>query len=144
MTRNETKRWLNRAFRKNLMVKQLEDKLHEAEARATKTTTELTGMPGSPSKDPHKFEAAAILAAQITEILEEEDKIAAEVLNAIKLLDDERERAVLMARYLNFKPWPQISSELGYAPVTDSDGVFRLHRKALDSLGKILEGNKIA
>lgn len=136
-----TKQWLSRPFKSRFLRRELEQAKENAEARATKITAELTGMPGSPSKDPHKFESAAILAAQIDEMIEKEICAKSEVAKAIDLLEDGREKTLLIARYVNYKQWDVIAEEMEYQPLDTSDGVFRLHRKALDSISNILEEN---
>lgn len=141
MTRTKTERWLNRPFKSRYKIAALDKAKRNAEDRATKITTELTGMPGSQSKDPHKFEGVAILSAQLAEMIDYECKVSAEVLNVINMVEDEREQTVLINRYINYEKWEQIASEMGYQPTDTSDGVYRLHRKALDSVGKILDEN---
>jgi len=128
-----TKRWLNRARTIQLEIDELSQAKLNAWENATKTTTQLSGMPGSASKDPHKFEKFAVLEGNLSLLIEQKAEALDELIQTINSVEDDKLRILLVARYVNCKPWDDVRLALNYeTPVLESDAIFRLHRKALD------------
>lgn len=98
----------------------------------TGTSTPITGIPRASSPDNHKFEATMArildLETELKELEKEQDKAVAEVTSVIKSINNPSCEDVLTARYLEFKDWTTIASELHYC----KDWVFRLHKKGLN------------
>lgn len=124
--------WLRKARFLDREIAELSEAKITAWEQATKITAMLSGMPGAASKDPHKLDKFVALPGNISELLEKRAEIRKEILTAIDKLEDAGQRAVLIARYINNKPWQAIAIDMGLSAETDT--VFRIHRKALDEL----------
>lgn len=132
--------WLSKARNIQLEISELSQAKYNAWELATKTTTELSGMPGSVSKNPHKFEKFAELDGNLALLLDSKADALNELFRAINVVDDGKLRVLLISRYINCKQWDDVCLALGYDSITSDSGyVFRLHRKALDA---VYEKNK--
>lgn len=74
---------------------------------------------------------AALVAGYVSEL----EAHAAEVRAVIEQVSDERERAVLVHRYLNGETWEAIADTMCYCTVN----LHRIHRHALESVRDILD-----
>lgn len=74
---------------------------------------------------------AALVSGYVSEL----EAHAAEVRAVIEQVSDERERAVLVHRYLNGETWERIADKMCYCTVN----LHRIHRHALESVKAILE-----
>lgn len=72
-------------------------------------------------------------SALIDEITSRINQTLAEMLEAIDLVPDERQRLVLTMRYIDCASWNKIAASLGYEPRQ----VFRLHGEGLEAIRKI-------
>lgn len=98
------------------------------------TGAPLSGMPGG-GKDP---DAIGRTIAKIDELERRIDAYVDELVarrqeafDRIRLLPDLAEQDVLIARYIQLKPWRQIAQEMHY----EERQVYRLHGNALKSFG---------
>lgn len=102
---------------------------------ATKATSTLSDMPGSPTRNTHRMEDIIIkilmLENEINADIDSLVDLKDEILSVIKAVDDEECRLLLGKRYLNFEQWEDIAVEM----CTGVKNIYRLHEKAL---GKIV------
>ncbi len=94
----------------------------------------MSDMPKTVSPEPNKIENAVCkiitLEQEIRETQEEYDALVLSMQNCIQNVDNEDARDLLTKRYIDFKPWQAIASELGYSRAH----TFRLHNKAMSFL----------
>jgi len=103
-------------------------------AIAEKTTSTISEVPASGSRDPHKFDGTIAKIIDLTEsigreldsLIETEKHIAL----TIEQIKDTDCQYVLSQRYLSFKTWPEIADSMNYG----LDNVYRIHRKALSQV----------
>lgn len=113
---------------------QINSKIQQVESLhglATKATSTLSDMPGSPTTNTHRMEEIIIkilmLENEINEDINTLVDLKNEILGVIKAVDDEELRIVLEKRYLNYEPWNDIADDL----CVGVDSVYKLHQKAL-------------
>ena len=98
---------------------------------ATKATSTLSDMPGSPTRNTHRMEDIIIkilmLENEINADIDHLVDLKDEILSVIKAVDDEECRLLLEKRYLCFLHWEQIAVDMNYG----IDNIFKLHKKAL-------------
>lgn len=101
---------------------------------AIKATSTMSDMPGSPNRNIHRMEDVIVkivdIKAEIHADMLELVDLKKEIMDSIKGVADPELQLILELRYLNYMSWEQIAAELGFG----IDNVFRLHRKALESL----------
>lgn len=101
---------------------------------ATKATSTLSDMPGSPTRNTHRMEDIIIkilmLENEINADIDNLVDLKDEILSVIKAVDDEECRLLLEKRYLNFEQWEDIAAEM----CTGVKNIYRLHDKALKML----------
>jgi DNA-directed RNA polymerase specialized sigma subunit len=113
---------------------QINSKIQQVESLhglATKATSTLSDMPGSPTRNTHRMEDIIIkilmLENEINEDIAKLVDLKNEILGVIKAVDDEELRIVLEKRYLNYEQWSDIADDL----CLGVDSVYKLHQKAL-------------
>lgn len=111
------------------------EQLRELEAVITRITPYLgQGVQVVRGPNPHKLEQSVeqleALRGQLAQKLDAAAKAQARVVVAIELLEDERTRQMMRARYLLNKTWPDISRMLD----TDERWLRRQHERALKCL----------
>lgn len=101
---------------------------------ATKATSTLSDLPGSPTRNTHRMEDIIIkilmLENEINADIDHLVDLKDEILSVIKAVDDEECRLPLEKRYLNFEQWEGIATEM----CTGVKNIYRLHDKALKTL----------
>ena len=137
-----TKEWLSRGWRIDREIRELEQAQVEALALATRTTASTDGERVDGGGDNSSERAmvsyadkAAEYAALIDEKIRELVSIKLEIIRAVGRVDDPTLRALLEARYINFKRWEQIALDIGYSYMQTC----RLHGKALEELRHVIE-----
>ncbi len=106
---------------------------------ATKATSTISDMPGSPNRNICKMENAIVkitdLENEINEDIHELVSLKADITHMIKRVSDRQERTILEKRYLCFATWEQISVDMDYS----IQHTFRLHDKALKEIDGFLK-----
>lgn len=106
---------------------------------ATKATTTISDMPGSPNRNIHKMENAIVkivdLEDEINSDINELVSLKANITHMIKRVTNRQERTILEKRYLCFDTWEQISVDMNYS----IQHTFRLHDKALREIDEFLK-----
>jgi RNA polymerase sigma factor (sigma-70 family) len=113
-------------------VQQLEDRLQELEAAATRITTRMSHTPkGSGNTDK--------IGGIVAEIVDVQDKINSKLQNAYNIMAKieqaaarlpEREAYLIRARYIECKTWEQIAVDMHYS----WRQVHNIHARALKTL----------
>lgn len=143
MTIEETKEWLRRAWYIDIRINSMLRDYWAERDRLTKVTASLTGMPGSPSKDPHKMENGMDKLAEIGERIDrkvyELRTAKEEIRDAIISLDDPRQQEILSLYYLTdengrHKTFEQIGAFMHYS----EKQIRRFHSDALKILSETI------
>ncbi len=104
---------------------------------ATKCTSAITGMPHSKSADTSSMENSITKLIDLeNEINDEIDKLVnlkEEIMKVIKCVDKLEHRMILEKRYIDFKSWDRIASEMFF----NRRYVHKLHGRALENAAKI-------
>lgn len=101
---------------------------------ATRVTSNISDMPGSPNRNIHKLEDAIVrivdlqneIGSDVNSLLE----IKSQIVESIKQVTDPEGQVVLEERYLCYAKWEDIASELGYTVRQ----IFRVHDAALKEI----------
>lgn len=134
MTIKEAKEWLNRGYKLNEEINQLEAAKRTMYDRLTSITPAYEGEIVSGTKDPHKYDAYAAYCADIDSRVDELFEIKREIQQAISKVDDAKLRALLLARYINFMTFEEIAVNMSY----DWRWIMRLHNKALNIVAELI------
>lgn len=132
-----TKEWLMRAWKIDEEIDALLVAKQKAYERCTSVTTKPRNVMVSSSADP---DAPLVAWQNIEKLIDDRvdqlTKVKAEILAAIEAVQDCILRALLIARYINFKTWEQIAVDLDFS----YQWVCRLHGKALKE-NKLVDSN---
>ena len=136
---SEVKAWLNRGRDIQKELLSLEAQRIETANRATSITPNYSGVSVSGSRDPHSIENRletmerlnALMAERIATLAD----VSGDVFRVIRQVSDNKERAVLIDRYLNFFTWEQVAASVQCTPTNAN----RIHRRALESVKSILD-----
>lgn len=139
---SDVKAWLQRGWRINEEIARLELSATNLRCRAASVTPQYGGDAVAGTKDPHKMdnylEAVERYAELVRERIDNLSRVSGEIVRVIYRVRDNRERAVLIDRYLNFLTWEQIAVKASYSYMQ----VTRIHGRALQSVRAILESTK--
>lgn len=128
------KEYLSQAFHIDHQINSKLEQLQALRDLATKTTSPMNDMPGSPTRNTAKMEDAVIKIVSLSEEINADvDRLVdlkIEITHAIKRVDDVECALLLELRYLCFKTWEEIAVELDY----DIRHIYRLHHLALQKL----------
>lgn len=129
------KEWLNRGFRLDAEINQLEQAKRNMLDTITSTTPNYGGEVVSGTRNPHKYDAYIVYCEKIDRRIDELYAIKEEIQDAIAMVPDNMQRLVLIGRYINFKTWEQIACDNKYT----CQRIFQIHSKALKSIEKVIE-----
>lgn len=126
------KDYLSQAYRIDQRINSKIEQVSSLNNMATKATSTITDMPGSATRNIHRMEDVITkiidMQAEINADIDKLIDLKAEIMDAIKGVDNLEYQTILELRYLCYKPWEQIAIELGYSV----NNVFKMHRKALE------------
>lgn len=139
MTYKETEDWLKRCWHAETMYNLRLREHYEMKADMERMTASLSGMPGSPSKDPHKFDKLVIKWEAINKEFERLMKVKEEVRDAIIKLEGVNEQQVLSIRFLQTNAgrpytWDTIGGMMDYS----GRQVYRIYKQAVQHLSEII------
>ena len=133
------KEYLSQAYKIDNDINSKLEQVASLRDLATKATTTMSDMPGSPNRNIHKMENAIIkivdLEDEINSDINELISLKADITHMIKRVTNRQERTILEKRYLCFDTWEQISVDMGYS----IQHTFRLHDKALREIDGFLK-----
>ena len=127
------KEYLGQAYRIDQRINLKMEQVASLRALATKATATYSDMPkgyGNVHSGENVIVKIIDLENQMNEDVDELVNLKQEVVGAINAIPHPEQRLVLELRYLSFKTWDEIAEEMGYGV----DNVFKLHKKALNSL----------
>ena len=109
------KKWLGRARWIDREIETLERTKEETRDRLLKITQSYEFKEAQTSPDPHKYDKLVEIESLIDEKTEELLAVKLEIIQAILLLDDRRQKMVLMSYYVRMKTFEQIAVEMNYS-----------------------------
>lgn len=128
------KEYLSQAFHIDQRISSKLSQVMRLREAATNCTATLTDMPrpDSPSRQQMADTICKIvdLEREINEDIDRLVDLKAEARRAINAVSDPDQQLILELRYLCYKPWNEIMTELGYSEPT----VYRLHGEALKNI----------
>ena len=128
------KEYLSQAFHIDQRISSKLSQVMRLREAATSCTATLTDMPrpDSPSRQQMADTICKIvdLEREINEDIDRLVDLKAEARRAINAVSDPDQQLILELRYLCYKPWNEIMTELGYSEPT----AYRLHGEALKKI----------
>lgn len=125
------KEYLSRAFMLESRINSKLAQIKTLRATATKASAVLTGMPSKPSRNVTAMEDAIVkmvdLETEISVLVGRLVDERREITEVIARINDPMLETILELRYLCYKDWNEIASELNY----HRRHLFRLHGQAL-------------
>lgn len=133
------KEYLSQAYKIDNDINSKLEQVASLRDLATKATTTISDMSGSPNRNIHKMEDAIVksvaLEDEINADIHELITLKADITHMIKRVSHRQERTVLEKRYLCFETWEQISVDMGYS----IQHTFRLHDSGLQEIEGFLK-----
>lgn len=128
------KEYLSQAFHIDQRIGSKLSQVMRLRETATDCTATLSDMPrpDSPSRQQMADTICKIvdLEREINEDIDRLVDLKAEARRAINAVSDPDQQLILELRYLCYKPWNEIMTELGYSEAT----IYRLHGEALKKI----------
>lgn len=128
------KEYLSQAFHIDQRINSKLSQVMRLREAATICTATLSDMPrpDSPSRQQMADTICKIvdLEREINEDIDRLVDLKAEARRAINAVSDPDQQLILELRYLCYKPWNEIMTELGYSEAT----IYRLHGEALKKI----------
>ncbi len=133
------KEYLSQAYKIDDDINSKLEQIASLRELATKATTVISDMPGSPNRNLHKMEDAIVkltdLEAELNEDINRLATMKVNITRMIKRVSNRQERNVLEKRYLCYETWEQISVDMGYS----IQHTFRIHDLGLQKIGEFLK-----
>ena len=128
------KEYLSQAYRIDQRINSKLEQIQSLRELAVKATSTLSDTYSSGNSNKQKMEGVIVKIIDLeNEIDEEIDRLVDlkhEIVSLIKKVKNPEYQTLLELRYLNFKTWEQIASEMHYS----IQHTFRIHDKALSLL----------
>ena len=133
------KEYLSQAYKIDDDINSKLEQIASLRELATKATSVISDMPGSPNRNLHKMEDAIVkltdLEAELNEDINRLASLKVNITRMIKKVSNRQERNVLEKRYLCYESWEQISVDMNYS----IQHTFRIHDQALTEIEKFLK-----
>lgn len=129
------KEWLQRGWKIDREIAALERLKTELWTRATSTTASASPVVVQSSGDPHKFDAIVAVAEKIDARIQSLAAVRGEIIETVGAVPEPALRALLLSRYVEFRPWEQIAVDMGYS----WRQIHRLHARALAAVDDVLQ-----
>lgn len=133
------KEYLSEAYKIDDDINSKLEQIASLRELATKATTVISDMPGSPNRNLHKMEDAIVkltdLEAELNEDINRLATMKVDITRMIKRITNRQERNVLEKRYLCYETWEQISVDMGYS----IQHTFRIHDLGLQKIEGFLK-----
>ncbi len=136
MTKKEklTQIYLNQSYKIDQRIKNKIEQLEKLKDLATKVTTTINGDVVDRTKNVHAMEECIVkildLEKELTNEISALIGIKSKIKNSIDKVEDIDCKLVLEHRYLNMKPWEEISELMGFSVRT----IHNIHIKALNKI----------
>ena len=145
------KEYLSQAFKIDKKIDSMMEQSVKLRSMATKTTTILSDLPGSATKNPHKFSDVVVKLVEQEEAIHREiDRLVnlrAEIYGVIQALEDMDERLVLEMRYMGYHPVTEIARRMEVG----ERQIYRIHERGLrnvvvpsQSAGNVIECHEMS
>lgn len=132
------KTFLSRAYRLDVKINTKLEQLEHLRSLAYKVTSVIRGDKVSESQPKSVMENAVIKIVMaenaINEAIDELIDTKTEISEMVKSIYNDDERILLELRYICFNTWEQITAKMNIS----SSYAFQLHRRALDSMDRLL------
>ena len=129
----DAKEYLSQAYRIDQRINSKLEQVMSLRALLGKATGTLSGAPKAATPNLHSMEDTICKMVDMeNEINDDIDTLVdlkAEIMACIKRIDNTEYQTLLELRYLCFKRWEDVATELGY----DLRYVYKLHDQALES-----------
>lgn len=129
-----TKEWFSRGRRLDEHIKSLMETRDKLYADMTSMTARYTGDVVDGTKDPHKYDALAVMEDMIDREVDRLYSIRMEIIAVTLRMADTRYRDLLNKRYLSNETWEQIAVEMHYSYMH----VCRMHGEALKAAEEVI------
>ena len=131
---NKKIEFLSRGYRIDVMINAKLEQVGSLRSLITKMNTELTDMPKDPNRNGSRVEDTVVkivsLENEINDDVERLIAVKRDIMRVIDGVDDRKEHIVLTLRYLNFRTWEEIASEL----CCTVRNVHLIHGRALENV----------
>jgi hypothetical protein len=128
------KEYLSQAYRIDQRINSKLEQVMSLRDLLGKANVTLTGMPKSPTPNPHSMEDIIVkmvdLESEINDDIDTLVDLKAEIMRCIKRVDNPEYQTLLELRYLCFKHWEDISADMGYS----LRRIYELHNLALEQI----------
>lgn len=128
------KEYLSQVMEIDTRIKASLENIAYLKALATKVSSTLSGMPGSPNRTGSKVEDVmlkiALMEGKVNEDIEKMMRLKQEISETIDYLDKPKERLVLSLRYVYLLDWKEISKSMKCSPRYP----FVIHNRALSKI----------
>ena len=128
------KEYLSQAYRIDQRINSKLEQVMSLRDLLGKANVTLTGMPKSPTPNPHSMEDIIVkmvdLESEINDDIDTLVDLKAEIMRCIKRVDNPEYQTLLELRYLCFKRWENISADMGYS----LRRIYELHNLALEQI----------
>ena len=145
------KEYLSQAFKIDKKIDSMMEQSVKLRSMATKTTTILSDLPGSATKNPHKLSDVVVKLVEQEEAIHREiDRLVnlrAEIYGVIQAVEDMDERLVLEMRYMGYHPVAEIARRMEVG----ERQIYRIHERGLrnvvvpsGSAGNVIECHEMS
>ena len=126
--------YLSQAYRIDQRINSKLEQVMSLRDLLGKANVTLTGMPKSPTPNPHSMEEIIVkmvdLESEINDDIDTLVDLKAEIMRCIKRVDNPEYQTLLELRYLCFKRWEEIAVDTGYS----LRRLYELHNSALEQI----------
>ena len=138
-TIEETKQYLNRAYRLDRLIQLDADEIRRLETLAGcyggfSTDERVQTSSSNTAKFTGFIDKAADKSKELEGSMIEKEDLLTEIRNTINKLDDNLEIEILSYRYMQYKSFYDISLMVNYSKST----IYKIHDQAIEKLSKIL------
>ncbi len=132
-----TKEFLNQAYRIDQRINSKLEQIISLHALATKATSTLSDMPINKTESQRRMADVIAkivdLETEINKDIEKLVEIKKDIVSTIKKVQNPELQTLLELRYLCFRTWEQVASEMGYS----IQNAYKLHDRAIKILKRV-------
>ena len=130
----DAKEYLSQAYRIDQRINSKLEQVMSLRDLLGKANVTLTGMPKSPTPNPHSMEDIIVkmvdMESEINDDIDALVDLKKQIMRWIKRVENTEYQTILELRYLCFNRWEEIAVELGYT----QRHLLRMHDLALESI----------
>lgn len=133
------KEFLGQAYKIDNSINSKLEQIASLRELATKATSTISDMPGSPNRNIHKMEDSIVKLVELEEEIHADIdaliSLKMDLTHIIKRVSHQQVRIVLEKRYLCYETWEQISVDMNYS----IQHTYRLHDQGLKEIENFLK-----